>query len=99
MQSPRGGPPQQNIYYTVPVYGGCSELMAPSKGLYFLPFCINPQLLLLLPRRSGPTAPSTVVSAANHGCSKQVTVVFLRKDALPQMKSHTLFEDKPPQPS
>lgn len=93
MHSPQGGSPQQNIYCAVPVYD------ERWQGLYFLPFCIHPQLLLLLPQRLDPTAPNTLVSAANHGCSEQVTAVFLRKDALPQMKSHTLFEEKPPQPS
>lgn len=56
-------------------------------SVYFLPFCINPELLFLLPRHSHATTPNTVVFAENHSCAKSVTVfVFLRKDVLPQMK-------------
>lgn len=73
----------------LPVYGSCSELRASSKGVYFLPLCINSELLFLLPRHSHATTPNTVVFAENHSCAKSVTVfTFLRKDVLPQMKPH-----------
>lgn len=72
----------------LPVYGSCSELRASSKGVYFLPFCINSELLFLLPQHSHATTPNTVVFAENHSCAKSVTVfTFLRKDVLPQMES------------
>lgn len=69
----------------LPVYGSCSELRASPKGVYFLPFCINSELLFLLPQHSHATTPNTVVFAENHSCAKSVTVfTFLRKDVLPQ---------------
>lgn len=73
----------------LPVYGSCSELRASSKAVYFLPFCINSELLFLLPQHSHATTPNTVVFAENHSCAKSVTMfTFLRKDMLPQMKPH-----------
>lgn len=71
----------------LPAYGSCSELRASSKGVYFLPVCINLELLFLLPQHSHATTPNTVVFAENHSCAKSVTVlVFLRKDVLPKTK-------------
>lgn len=72
----------------LPVYGSCSELTASSKGVCFLPFCINPKLLFLLPRHPNATTPNTVVFAGNHSRAKSVAVVFPRKDVLPKTTSH-----------
>lgn len=88
-----GGSPHWNVSlgHSISFFqsGSCSELRASSKGVYFLHFCINWELLFLLPQHSHATTPNTVVFAENHSCAKSVTVsVFLRKDVLPQMKPH-----------
>lgn len=54
--------------------GSCSEPRASPKAVYFLPFCINSELLFLLPQHSHATTPNTVVFAENHSCAKSVTV-------------------------